>query len=335
MNFPRLFMLLLALTLILSACNPRQATPPEADTNLVTAVPVGNYDGGDETVYFLTQAPDGTEARFEAGFIKDGKLTLNPEKPPVELQQLWIDTLPVNTEDLEYSDGAETARAVHVTALLIGDTGLMITGRSGLELASGSVPADLTGLTWTSAAFSASWYLPETPEHLAMTVDASYGNWVAYGLTGPSQSTTMDLSNFMFDASYYAPPEGPTGLQHPFFWPTLPDPEDPETPGDENPKDPESPGEPDPETPGDDEPEEPETPGQPDPEDPETPEPVEVTAVINAPDAALTGETVTFTAAGSTGQGQLTYAWNFGDGTDTGKSAEAAPTPRLSCCICA
>lgn len=42
-RFP--FPLLLALTLILSACNPKQATPPTVDTNLVTAAPISNYDG--------------------------------------------------------------------------------------------------------------------------------------------------------------------------------------------------------------------------------------------------------------------------------------------------
>src|SRR5690606_17642436 len=125
------------------------------------------------------------------GFIKDGKLTLNPEDPPAELQRPWIDTLPANAGDLEYSDGAETAMTLHVTALLIGDTGLMITGTSGLTPSSG-VPAEMTGLTWTDSYFQASWYLPARPDLPGgMHLDAAYDSWVAYGATGPNQSTTM------------------------------------------------------------------------------------------------------------------------------------------------
>src|SRR5690554_4613531 len=93
-------LLLLVLTLTLAACNPgRIVTPqieePAVDENIiVSGALIQNYDGDDTTVYFLIATSDGQEALHEAGYIKDGKLTLNPSDPAAELQQLWDDTLP-------------------------------------------------------------------------------------------------------------------------------------------------------------------------------------------------------------------------------------------------
>lgn len=287
-----LFTPLLVLTLVLSACNPSQVTPPDVedpvDTNLITEALVNGYDGEDETVYFLTRDANGEEARFEAGFIKDGKLTIPGEEPPAELQQSWLGTLPENATEVEYGEAAEQALTVHVTAILIGDTGLMITGSSDgvTPTTDGNVPAEMTGLTWTGETFHANWHLPPSPDTKnPMQISAAYAAWVAYGQTGASQSTTMDPAGFMFSSSAYEPAGGgKPGLPHPF-----------------NPPAPEN------------------------PEEPEEPEgPAEIQAVITASSStAKVNEEITFTAENSTGEGQLTYAWTFGDDTET--SSEAAP----------
>ena len=226
----------LALTLTLSACSPRQAAPAEVDTNLITDAPVNNYDGGDETVYFVALDPDGEEVRFEAGYIKNGKLTLTIDTPPSELQQPWIDTLPDDATDRNFGEGAESAMTVHVLAILIGDTGLMITGESSLTPASVVTASSIMmGLSWTSSSFQASWFQPELPRiPNGAYMNANYDHWVAYGQTGPDQGSTMDPRIFVFDVSSYeaSRSNGRPGLPHPLI-PYQPEVPLPEVPGDD------------------------------------------------------------------------------------------------------
>lgn len=280
---PTRLILLTVLALVLTACS-KPAGPDIAPEPLLSEVPLAGYTGGDETVYFLVTAPDGTQDKFEAGFIKDGKLTLSAGDPPATLQHQWLDTIPDGATGLEYSEGAEKATAAHVTAILIGDTGLMVAGTTGLAPASNEdeSPMVFAGLTWTNMHFDASFYLQHNDSLVNMP---HLDGYTTFGLNGNGLYSDPDLASFIFNAEQYLGSNAPAGsLLHPYFQQPAPAPE----PGDEEP--------------GDEEPE----------------LPVEAKAVIYSPvnHSAFIDEVIIFSAAGSTGEGELTFEWSLGNGSE-------------------
>lgn len=146
MNKPlRFFALLLTFVLVLAACSgtptPEPTPEPEQpieeevpteeqpgedefdpDALIIDEEPVTNYEGEDDTVYWVVAHPGGWEELLEAGSITDGALTLNPiTDPPDHLLIPWLDALPagVTAADIEYPTEEDETAAVDAKLLVI------------------------------------------------------------------------------------------------------------------------------------------------------------------------------------------------------------------------
>lgn len=288
--------LLVLLTLILSACNPGNDTPPATEdptpdeNTILSNAPLSGYEGDDATVYFVIPTAGGEEL-MEAGFIKNGELTLNPGEPAQELQSPWLASLPesVQPDSITYEAGeerAETITVTHVSSISIGEgKNLFITGAASGDLratAEGNAASTLAGLTWSSHPLHVAFNM-QAPDVPQAELELLLNGWSVIA-NHQSSYFTSSLNRFTVRAADPATLDflrhyNPLSHGSPFHAPTGDDeepgeePEEPETP---EPGDPDEPSPEDPEEPAPTDPEEPgtpEEPEEPDPEEPEDPEP--------------------------------------------------------------